>query len=305
MNKPIIVHTHFRGGGGIGDFIRSALSFYSLCKRYGYEYYISFEENPILKSCFIYKSVPTEYINMDKISIRIEQKDIIFNEDFFTTKVNDIINETNNINKVICLYSNAIGIEKYENINLIKEEFLNNILIPSVSVQNYINLTYRQLDIFNNNYLSVHIRCGDKYIETENKQYNSKDKRLDIDNIEIYDKYNNCIQTFIKKYNIDLPILIHSDCNLFKKNLINLNNNYKILDIKISHISENTGSTDEDSYIATVAEFYILANANIILAPYTYSGFSHIGSLINNKPLYTHLHNNYYKLIHTNNIIYI
>ena len=90
-----------------------------------------------------------------------------------------------------------------------------------------------------------------------------------------------------------------------KKNLINLKSEYKILDINISHISENTGAKDENSYIATIAEFYILANANIIITPYTYSGFSHIGSLINNKKIYTYLHHSYYNLINSNNIVYL
>ena len=299
MNKTIIVHTHFRGGGGIGDFIRAALSFYSLCKRYDYEYYISFEENPILKKCFIYKKLPDEYINHDKCSIKIEQRDIILNEDIFINQAK------NNINKVIYLYSNAIGIEKSEYINLIKEDFLNNILKPSKSVQDYIDLTYANLNITNNNYLSVHIRCGDKYIETDNKGYNSKDSRINMDDLDLYNKYNNCIQKFKNDYDINLPILIHSDSNLFKKKLININNEYKILDINISHISENTGATDENSYIATIAEFYILSNANMILSPYTYSGFSHIGSFINNKKLYTSLHHFYYNLINSNNIVYL
>lgn len=299
MEKKIVIHKHFLGGGGIGDFIRASLSFYSICKKNCFEYYINFDENKILEKCFIYKEVPKIYLSNNYVKISLPQLGEIMNEDVFITKINEH-NE-----KIIYLYSNAIGIEKSENINLIINEYFSNILRPSEKVQNYINLCYSKLKISDNNYLSVHIRCGDKYIDPDNNNYTSIDSRINMEDNDIYNKYNNSIQKFKNDYNIDIPIIIHSDSDLFKKNLLKINNEYKIIDIKVSHISEQIGLKDEDSFISTIAEFFILVNARIIFTPYTYSGFSHIASIIKKKKLYTYLHHSYYHLLNSNNIIFL
>ncbi len=79
-NRYIVVHKHYYGGGGIGDFIRASLSFYSICKRNNFEYYIDFSVNKLLKKCFNYKKLQKEIKNSNfyKIKIKFFEEELIF-----------------------------------------------------------------------------------------------------------------------------------------------------------------------------------------------------------------------------------
>lgn len=301
VNRYIVVHRHFYGGGGIGDFIRAAMSFYSICKRNNFEYYIDFDINPNLKKCFNFRELPEEIknLNLNTNTITFFQGQIIFEEKSFTEIV------LNNPNVINILHSNAIGIESKENIYNIREDFINNILKPNNEVNNYINNTFQKYNISENNYISVHARCGDKHIKKNNSNYVTDHEWININDDEIYRKFSNSIEKFKSDNNLNLPVIIHSDSNIFKENLKKINPEYLTIDIDVTHISEPLGPQNIESYIATIGEFFIISRANIIYSPYTYSGYAHLASILGTKKIYSHRNHYYYDLLNFDNIIYI
>ena len=146
-NRYIVVHKHYYGGGGIGDFIRASMSFYSICKRHNFEYYIDFSVNKFLKKCFNYKKLPKEIknSNLNTNTIKFFQEQIIFDEKSFLDKVLAFPNGIN------YLYSNAIGIESKENIFNIHKDYISNILSPKKLINDYINNIFQKYNISKNN----------------------------------------------------------------------------------------------------------------------------------------------------------
>lgn len=296
MNKSIIIHKIQHGSGGIGDFIRSSLSLYSVCKRLDLQYYIDFENNPNYYECFIVQTLP-------KINNKYTETIGLMNLEGHSKIIHDAINKITHIPKIYYIITNALGFESNDNINNIIDDYFNHILKPSSKTVNYIQDVYNQYGINENNYISVHVRCGDAIME---KNYNANSnhhvhKLVEIDDNEFYINLDNIIKNFKKKYHIELPVIIHSDSIYFKNKLKSLNSLYIYLDVNIAHYSAQIGPNDEQSNIQTVSEFFIIANANSIIAP-TYSGFSHIASIVNKKKYYCTFWHGYYDLLHCNNI---
>jgi hypothetical protein len=304
MLRHIVIQKHVFGSGGLGDFIRAALSYYSLCKRFNFEYYINFDENINLKKCFEIKETPDSYKKLNHTDLVIMNKLLDFKnikeiEKLFINKIK------NNPNTVFYLVSNALGMESPQNINLIKDYFFKNILKPSEAIDNYIKEIYNKYNLRENEYLSVHVRCGDLHLDPDTSPLGS-DVRVDLYDPNIYRKFNSAIQGFKNDYNVNIPIVIHSDSLIFKNNLKKINNEYITIDNTVIHIADNRGvPKNENEYIQTIGEFFILAKSSFIFSPYTYSGFSHIGSLIYDKKLYTKINHGYLQMIHNNNIIFL
>jgi hypothetical protein len=262
-----------------------------------YDYYIDFEENQFMKECFDIPEIPS-YIN----KISSENITLIRNIHGINTydSVKSILDKINDNPKVYNIKSNYIGFESNENINNIKTSFFNSIMKPSKKVINYINKIYLKNNITDNNYISVHIRCGDYNMETN---VNSSDNRVDLKNNNIYDNIHNIINNFKIINNINVPIIIHTDSVIFKNKMNEKYNEYKYLDIDIKHIAEDIGNNNEQSYISTISEFYIISQSSKILLLNNYSGFSHIASMINSKELHTNVNSLYFDYLNCNNII--
>lgn len=309
MERSIIIHKHEFGCGGIGDFIRASLSFYSFSKRNNIEYYINFEENPHLNKCFNIKSFDINTIDKNKICqlnlMRgIYTIDKTQNENYIKDTLDQIINEK----KVYLIKSNAIGFESNDDINNILDDYFTNILLPSDIILDKIKNIYNDFNLTDSQYISVHFRTGDKNMAKNLKQITGhRDSRI---NLESDNTYNNIINyreninqylQSINDYNGE-KIVIHSDSNFFKDNITKIDPNYIKLDIKIQHIAESIGDLEINSFIDTIAEFYILAKAKFIILVSSYSGFSHLSSMIYKKKIYTVPRSGYFKMLHCNNI---
>jgi hypothetical protein len=297
LNKTVIIHKHSEKCGGIGDFIRASLSFYSLCKRYNYKYYINFDENPYLKECFEIEKIPIEFNNLSTEEL------IILDGIYDKNRIQPYLDKIKNI-KIYYLKSNAIGFESNENINIIKNEYFKHILKPSQKVNNLINNIYLKYNLIDNNYVSFHIRCGDANMTNNHNNVNNYDNRINLENNDIYTYYNNIINMFYEKYGCNLPLVIHSDSASFKTKIKEINNKCIILDLDITHIAENINS-NEFSFVSTVGEFYIISKANKIYLPNVYSGFSHIASIVEGKQLFTNFDSCMFSFLNVNNIIKI
>lgn len=277
MTQSIIIHSYNYTCGGIGDLLRSIISFYTICQNNNIPFYINFNNIPLFNACFETLNYP---IPLNKT---IKSYNII-GDYGGTVQIQSIIQYAlQNENEIIVVYSNKImgGINTYISKSI---STLSTVLRPSIIITNKIQELYKQYNLTEKHYFSFHLRCGDKYISTESHVGLSTDIRTHIneDNIIYYD---NLIKTVINKYKITLPIVIHSDSYVLKDKLKALNSQYIYMDIDIQHVCNNLGKNTAESYISTVSEFYILSQSCGIIMPY-YSGFSYMAAVIGDVPLY-------------------
>jgi hypothetical protein len=277
-NRSAIIHRY--GLGGIGDFLRGVYTLYTICKREGVDYYIDFGNNVNMNKCFITKPIPEWVKNSGKEYHHYDFRD--------KTKILDLIICCRINNRVVILESDCFGLCFGEDIRPNVPIIHSNYLIPSLEVEIYNKYIYEKYNLVENNYVSVHFRMGDNIMRQNMKNQSS----IELDIIQIY---HNKLQSFIKKYNISIPVVIHSDSVFLKQKMFEKNNQYIIIDIEIQHISDKIGKNVESSYISTISEFIIISMSNsvVIFEGHTnvpekckYSGFSHLASVSKNKPLY-------------------
>jgi hypothetical protein len=122
-------------------------------------------------------------------------------------------------------------------------------------------------------YISIHLRLGDKYLETERQYIRCKyDKR-------VYSEEK--IHKFIEEHSTE-NIFFCCDNNTYKVKLKEKYNNIIITNCDIGHTS--LPNTTPKQVLDGITEFYILTNSKQIFAA-SESGFSRIASKFNNIPL--------------------
>lgn len=237
FNK-VIIYDFSIGDGGIGDCIKFFMFILNLCIKSDTRLYYKRNNVPIEK--YIKLCYDCMFIDADAIK-HIDCKDI----------------------KIVSPYM------YYSLYNLDTNIPIQNVFMFSKEV--YVNLK-RFLPDYIKNYSCIHIRLGDKFLETD-KQYIqciSDDRK--ISNREIY----KCIED-----NSDNNIYVCSDNNAYKCHLKNKYDNIIIANCSIGHTS--LSNTTEIQTLDSVTEFYILAHSDIIYAS-SVSGFSIIASKYNNIP---------------------
>ena len=122
-------------------------------------------------------------------------------------------------------------------------------------------------------YVSIHLRLGDKYLETETKYVLCKydERRFSEENIN----------KFIEEHSNE-NIFFCCDNNAYKLKLKEKYNNIIITNCQIGHSS--LPNTTPKQVLDGITEFYILTNSKQIFAA-SESGFSIIASKFNNIPL--------------------
>jgi hypothetical protein len=301
MNKSIIIHKSSYGTGGLGDFTRAAISFYSFCVRNNLEYYIDFSENPNLSKCFYVQNIPESIKTLPCLSLNLIGGICDYES------IKDILDKILTIPKVYYIKSNYLGFEDIKYISNVRDSFFSSVLKPSEIILEKINEIYKNNHIEPYKYISFHIRCGDYNIpnflvskRNEGQNYNQhkylSNIRIDLENQNIYVLYQSYIEKLKKEYNITVPFIIHSDSLIFKENMKNLYPQHLYLDIDIQHTSDCIGNNTPESFISTISEFYIMTKSSKIFVllieginnPNTaQSGFSLTASLVENTPLYT------------------
>jgi hypothetical protein len=124
-----------------------------------------------------------------------------------------------------------------------------------------------------NNYISIHLRLGDKYLETDkNFVYCVNDERVFTEEK---------IFKFIED-NYNENIFFCCDNNSYKIKIKEKYNNIIITNCNIGHTS--LSNTTSKQILDTLTEFYILSNSNLIFCG-SYSGFSIVASKFNNIPI--------------------
>ena len=235
--NEIIVYDFKLGAGGLGDNIKFFMYILEKC----------IEKNQRL----YYKKNNTETENF----LKLKHEKMYIDE-----------NSIKNFQNVSIVVPSMFYSTNYNKINSIN---FNDVFYFTDEVK----LNVKKLFLPISNYVSIHLRLGDKYLETEKSYIQCIDDVRNFSDDVIY----NCIET-----NCNENIFFCCDNNTYKLKLKEKYNNIIITNCDIGHTSLT--NTTKKQVLDSITEFYILANSKIIFAG-SYSGFSLIASKINNIPL--------------------
>jgi hypothetical protein len=122
-------------------------------------------------------------------------------------------------------------------------------------------------------YISIHLRLGDKHLETDHSFVHCKD------DVRPYDE--NSLFHFIEQHS-EIPIVFFCDNQAYKLKIKQKYHHVAITNCNIGHTS--LSNTTDEQVLDTVAEFYILTASDSIYYA-SISGFPIIASKFNHTPL--------------------
>lgn len=308
MTKTFIINNPF--AVGIGDFLLKALTAFSLAKELKYNFYIEFKEIPLLYNCFDVTNIPNDIINKTRKHIDIE---CLGDEN-----VDEVKTMMDNIDEDVI----QIMIKSHKQLDRlltqnVYQEFFTDIIKPHKNILDNISNIYKQYNLEEKKYISVHVRCGDNYMAYKINGYSFdmagrslQDHRVNMHVGKSYTSIIGYIELLRKQLN--LPVVVHTDSKIFKDIMKRTQQQYIYLDLDIQHTGYDwIGKNDVVSYISTLTEYFIMSKAACILNPMnksnsenTYTGFSHTASFFQPVTLYITDDNarNYYKMFHRENI---
>lgn len=269
---------------GLGDFLRGCFYVMQLSKLLNLEFDIDFSNHPI--SQYIdsqeNKYFSINYNNLEFVKGLNRPNHLWYDSKSYIDKyfANKIVSKLNNFRNsdTYGLFTNAFPI----NYNFLDEgrNFVKSKLIPNKIMQDYIDLTFNELQLEKNTYATIHIRTGDQYL--------TKTKNISLD-------YLNKIVTQI--YKIVVPnkkYLIISDSNDVKQ-YFNLKPQFYVVIREIEHLGGEAiklQGNKTNGVMNTLLDFYLMSYSNAIFSMTSYghiSGFSHYCSIINKiqfNPIY-------------------
>jgi hypothetical protein len=264
---------------GFGDYLRGTLFLLQICDKYKLEFDIDVNNHPL--SFFLNKENLTNYdgiIDRQEISIfentvYIDQgKPININPNVFINKISKLTNTP-----TLCLFCKEYP---YPNINSKFIKFIKDKIQPNNEMQSYIDENLKHLGLVKNNYIVIHIRCGDEYLS----KYKKMDRYYSNKIIKTSMRY---ITNNYKKY------LIISDCNELKYLFRSVAN--CVFSIKdITHLS--IGNITSENLKNTLIDFYLMSYSEKIFNISSLchgSSFSEMCSVIYGIPYNKELINNY------------
>jgi len=151
---------------------------------------------------------------------------------------------------------------------------INKITIPFSDIFIFSNETINNANRLLNikDYISIHVRLGDKFLETDPKFVVCKNDTRNYDQMTIDNYINN---------NKDKKIILFSDNKAYKLTMKNKFNNIFITDINIGHTS--LINTNHLQTLNTISELYLLSNSKEIMC--NQSGFAVVASKFYRTPL--------------------
>lgn len=187
------------------------------------------------------------------------------------------------------LYITNSQLQKLDNYTTINPHNIINLFLTSQqrtgvkSYTSYFNFNHKIEDLFEfsdeiklnrdklvppsiRDYISIHVRLGDKFLETDNNFILCKWDQRYYSNTRIY--------KFIEE-NLNKNIFLCSDNNQYKKELKLRYKNLIIANSDIGHTGHH--NTSQKQVLDTITEFYILTNSKLIFSG-SGSGFSYIAS---------------------------
>jgi hypothetical protein len=248
QNLNVKVVYYYRNDGGIGDYMKYFSTLLNLCIKKNYKLYFYKDEEFIKK--YVYLNY--EFMNIDRETV---QKNI-------TRKINEWRKLKTLREKKIMNLVTPVPFYRAPYKSLCYER-LSTMFSISDTVKNHeIVKQYSNFD-----YISLHIRLGDKHME----HINSPDDRHYKENLVI---------EFLES-NKDKNILLFCDNAKYKQELQQKYKNVSITSAKVVHYNQK--GTTEEEVLHTVIEFYLLSKSKKIYAA-SNSGFSYIASFYGNVP---------------------
>lgn len=247
-----IVYNFELNSGGIGDCIKFFMYILNLCINNNIKLYYQINNIAIEK-----------YLKLKYAQMYIEKKDIGKKNIIYIFKnILKINNDDYNIVTPFICYKSF----NYDDIKINIEDvfdFSSEIKINSFKLfpNNMIN------------YISIHLRLGDKHLETDKSYvYCKNDERFFNENL---------IFNYIEM-NSDKNIIFFCDNNNYKLKIKNKYNNVFTTDCDIGHTS--LSNTTDKQILDSITEFYLMTNSDKIVCA-SHSGFSIIASKFKNIPL--------------------
>jgi hypothetical protein len=242
-----IIYDFRLGDGGIGDCIKFFIFILELCIKNDIRLY--YKKNNIIIE---------KYIKLIHDKMYINEESIVKLDNFIIKKPNEYYSKFNyNFNL------------KIEDVFFFTDE---------------VKINYNNLLEFNiTNYISIHLRVGDKFLETDENFIICKNDTRDFLEENLY--------KFIED-NHNKKIFFCCDNNNYKLKIKERYKNITITNCVIGHTS--LLNTTQKQVLDSITEFYILTNSNLIYCA-SYSGFSIIASKFKNIPLiYDKDYNNFF-----------
>lgn len=233
-----IVYNFELGNGGIGDCIKFFMVILDSCIKNNIRLY--YKKNNIVIEDYIKLKYDKMYITDDMIK-SLNHAKIVVPQDYYS--IVDAFTFNMNIDEVF-YFTEEVKLNR------------NTLLSPNIT-----------------DYMSIHVRLGDKHLETDIKYVMVKfdSRAFSEDSIEkiIKDNYNK-------------NIFFCCDNNAFKLKMKEKYNNIIITNCEIGHTSLT--NTTRKQILDSITEFYILTESTSIVG-ITRSGFSYMASKFKNIPL--------------------
>jgi hypothetical protein len=259
--KKTLISRYYKGCPfGIADFLRASINIHGFCVQKNWNFFIEFSGTPFEHLFETPTFTLPENEQIHEIHDACGSAVSGYLEEDFEKKLSG-----GTIYKITVNWINITS-------KLYPEQFIE-ILKPKPVVIDYINSLN-----FPKEYLAVHIRLGDQY--------------LNRPGVIDFEGYN----TTIKSVSGSLPVIVFSD-NTHIKQEFERRYNYIIHDIDIVHTREMRIVNHLEPFLKTIAEFYMIAFSTKVLS-FIYSGFSHISSFLYKKEylvVYDNFHLNYLK----------
>jgi hypothetical protein len=249
--KKKIVYDFRLHSGGIGDCIKFFMYALMLCMKHDIQIYYLVHNIPIEK--YLKLKFEKMYITENRIT---EMQNIAEND------ISNINTDIYNIITPFAFYDsfnfNSILINFNEVFKITDEVKINSEIICSPNI---------------NDYISIHLRLGDQYLETDHSFVQCK-----------YDtrSYNEDTLCKFIEDNCDKPIIFFCDNNSFKLKIKNKYNNLIITTADIGHTSFY--NTTDKQALDALTEFFLMSNSVKIISA-SYSGFPIVASKFKNIPL--------------------
>ena len=249
--------------GGYGDFIRSIFAVFVYCKINNIEHKIYIPDHPLNKS-------------IESVKEKLNYPVLKFVDNYHTNApMLYELNKCNDKDYNTIIYSNQFDFIPFNVLELYKNEFKNFIKFTPEFKQRMITLKNQ---INNVEYVAIHIRCGDKFMEcnsqcVNNYLINPNSERL----LKIFEKTIEYL-----KQNYNLPICLFTDVKTLKDKLCK---KYDVLsfDTEIHHVASSNNK--ENAFIDPIAEFELMGEAKAIVK-LANSGYVYWTAFIHDVPLF-------------------
>jgi hypothetical protein len=254
--EKVVIYDFKLGYGGIGDCIKFFIHLLELCIKYEYKLY--YLVNNIKIERYLKLKYDKMYINNDNLknTIRVSNDNQLKN---ISTDKNYIVEPFifYHIFNPNYTYNFSIKIEDvFDFSDDVKENVKN--LLPE-------NIT---------EYISIHLRLGDKYLETEREFIHCKEDSRSFSETKLF-------QYIEENYNKNL--IFFCDNDNYKHKIKNIYSNIILTNCCIGHTS--LSNTTDKQILDSITDFYILTNSQMICSV-SNSGFSVIASKFKNIPIF-------------------